>query len=391
MLRINNFVLFMLIFLFISGTFVTTFNPVSASELIEDSWNIKTPMNQTRYGFSVTVVDGQIYAIGGSYSTSGNISLGENPSAQYARDLGTNERYDPKTDTWTTLSPMPTPRAYCAVAAFQGKIYCIGGVNHEVGAKATDVVEIYDPATNSWSAKALPQTDNSIVQALVVGDKIFVTCNWWLFMYDPISNSLTEKTCMPCMGFVVFTVVDNKIMGIVRPADNENQMKAMSYDPKTDKWKEEKTAVTLEYPSGRSSAGATTGVYAPKRVYVFGARNLSGNPESGATPFTWVYDPAQSTWSTAKASPPDVSNLQVAVVDDILYVLGSTNQQYVPIGYSTRGTSIEPPEPPIFSQTPFVVIMAVLITVIAGLSLFLYFKKRTKNNNCQTRPTITTA
>jgi N-acetylneuraminic acid mutarotase len=180
------------------------------------------------------------------------------------------------------------------------------------------------------------------------------------------------------MGFVVFTVVDNKIMGIVRPADNKNQMKAMSYDPKTDRWKEEKGTVPLEYPSGLGAAGATTGVYAPKKVYVFGARNLSGNPESGATPFTWVYDPVNSTWSTAKASPADVSDLQVAVVDDILYVLGSTNQQYVPIGYSTTSSPTEPPEASIFSQTPFVVIVAIVITFIAALSLFLYFKKENK-------------
>jgi N-acetylneuraminic acid mutarotase len=374
----HKFIVSLLLFFFMSGTFTTAFNPVSASELVEDSWNTKTPMNHTRYGFSATVVDGQIYAIGGLYYTFGNSSIGENPSVQYARFLDTNERYDPKTDTWTTLAPMPTPRGFCAVAAYQGKIYCISGVNYEVGAKA-DVVEVYDPVTNSWNTKASPPFGDGIIQALVVDDKIFVTySNLWIFMYDPIKDSWTEKTLMPCTGFAVFTVMDNKIMGIVRPADNENQMKAMSYDPKTDRWKEEKTVVPLEYPSGPGAAGATAGVYAPKRVYVFGARNLSGNPESGATPFTWVYDSIKSTWSTAKASSADVSDLQVAVVDDILYVLGSTNQQYVPIGYDPLGYQAPSAEvdPAFILKVRAGVVLTICTVIICAY--FLIKRKRSK-------------
>jgi N-acetylneuraminic acid mutarotase len=369
----NKFIPFVLIFFFISGSFVTTFSPVSASELVENSWDTKTPMNHARFGFSVTVVDEQIYAIGGLYYTFGNFSIGENPSVQYARFLGTNERYDPKTDTWITLAPMPTPRGFCAVATYQGKIYCISGVNYEVGAKA-DVVEVYDPVTNSWSTKAPPPFGDGLIQALVVDDKIFVIySNLWMFMYDPIKDSWIEKTLMPCTGFAVFTVMNDKIMGIVKPVDKQNQMKAMSYDPKTDGWAEEKREVMLEYPSGPGAAGATTGVYAPRRVYVFGGINLSGNPESGATPFTWVYDPIKCTWSIAKASPESVSDLQVAVVDDLLYVFGSTNQQYVPIGYSAIGSPIEPVAPSIFS--PFIVAMVALAAVIVVLSFFLYFKR----------------
>jgi hypothetical protein len=44
---------------------VVTFSSVSASELAEGSWKTKTSMNQTMFGFSVAVVDEQIYVIGG--------------------------------------------------------------------------------------------------------------------------------------------------------------------------------------------------------------------------------------------------------------------------------------------------------------------------------------
>ncbi|MDR2719474.1 MAG: hypothetical protein LBC03_01540 [Nitrososphaerota archaeon] len=98
----NKFIPFMLLFFFISGTFTSSFTPVSASELVEDSWNTKTPSpNPERQAFEVVTVEGKIYAIGGFYYT-------ETPyhivgSVLVENYLGTNERYDPVTDTWTTL------------------------------------------------------------------------------------------------------------------------------------------------------------------------------------------------------------------------------------------------------------------------------------------------
>jgi len=41
--------------------------------------------------------------------------------------ISTVEQYDPTTDTWTTKSPMPTPRWGFAACTVNGKIYAIGG------------------------------------------------------------------------------------------------------------------------------------------------------------------------------------------------------------------------------------------------------------------------
>jgi hypothetical protein len=88
------FVPFLLLLFFISGFFVGVFSSASASYSVENIWVPKSPMSQTRFSLGVVAVDGQIYAIGG-FTQSGY--------------LGTNERYDPVTDTWTTLTSMPTP------------------------------------------------------------------------------------------------------------------------------------------------------------------------------------------------------------------------------------------------------------------------------------------
>jgi GH43 family beta-xylosidase len=114
----NKLFSLMLIFFFISGSFVGVFGSASASRLVENIWVPKTPMSQTRFSLGVVAVDDKIYAIGG-FTQSGY--------------LGTNEQYDPATDTWTTLASMPTPRNEFAIAACQGKIYCIGGMTSKEG------------------------------------------------------------------------------------------------------------------------------------------------------------------------------------------------------------------------------------------------------------------
>jgi N-acetylneuraminic acid mutarotase len=127
----NKIVPALLVFFFIIGTFAAVFNPVSAAELIENTWNTKAPMNQARANLGVVAVNGKIYAIGGQASID---------------TLDTNECYDPVMDTWATLKPIPTPRAYFAITACQDKIYCISE-------ELFGGTEVYDIATNNWNKK----------------------------------------------------------------------------------------------------------------------------------------------------------------------------------------------------------------------------------------------
>ena len=120
------------------------------------SWTQKQSMNQARGYLGVVEVNGKIYAIGGSID---NGTYSPQPTASL---IATNEEYNPGTDTWTYKTSMPTPRCDFALAAFQNKVYCIGGI---VGSKLDDeyhlftvaltsgVNEVYDPATNAWETK----------------------------------------------------------------------------------------------------------------------------------------------------------------------------------------------------------------------------------------------
>jgi N-acetylneuraminic acid mutarotase len=66
----------------------------------------------------------------------------------------TVEEYDPATNQWTTMAPMPTGREGLAVGVVNNKIYAIGGVGRDCNPNPCTVVEEYDPATDQWNIKA---------------------------------------------------------------------------------------------------------------------------------------------------------------------------------------------------------------------------------------------
>ena len=117
-----------------------------------DAWRALAPMPIKRCSAVAEEVGGKIYVIGGAtiMENSGETALfGNRP----ARVLGTNQVYDPATNTWANRSPMPTTRNHAFSGAVNGKIYVIGGrlgAAHVTASSNTDVVEEYDPARDTW-------------------------------------------------------------------------------------------------------------------------------------------------------------------------------------------------------------------------------------------------
>ena len=60
-------------------------------------------------------MDGRLYAIGGRVDGS------------YDRNLNVNEVYDPGTDRWRRVAPLPTARSGIAAAVLGGRILVVGG------------------------------------------------------------------------------------------------------------------------------------------------------------------------------------------------------------------------------------------------------------------------
>ena len=60
-------------------------------------------------------------------------------------------RYDPESDSWSTVAPMLMPRGGVGVAGLGGYLYAVGGND---GAASLQSVERYNPHTNKWSRVA---------------------------------------------------------------------------------------------------------------------------------------------------------------------------------------------------------------------------------------------
>ena len=127
---------------------------------LTDTWTAKSSIPQGSMAYGIGVVNDKIYVIGG-WTHSGPIAM--------------NQEYDPQTNAWTMKAPMPTARDGFAVAVVNDKIYAIGGAtgNIDPWTNNVDVVEEYDPATDTWRTVEAMPTSRSLLSAAVVGDRIY--------------------------------------------------------------------------------------------------------------------------------------------------------------------------------------------------------------------------
>jgi N-acetylneuraminic acid mutarotase len=123
------------------------FNPAT------DSWKPLAPLPGKRGSAIAAEVDGKIYVIGGATTMEGS----KDPfftAFGPAKVLATNDVYDPATNKWESRNPMSVPRNHAFGGVVNGKIYVIGGRTGQafiLSATNTDVVEEYNPASNTWS------------------------------------------------------------------------------------------------------------------------------------------------------------------------------------------------------------------------------------------------
>lgn len=153
-----------------------------------NQWSARATMPTARGASGIAVLDGRIYAAGGS------------PSAR-SRDFAV---YDPATNQWTTLPLMPTGRDHLAAAAFDGRIYAISGRTPIL----QGAVESFDPATGQWTPRAPIPTPRAGIAAALVDGFIYVFGGegnpahpLGIFddveAYDPVADRWTALSPMP--------------------------------------------------------------------------------------------------------------------------------------------------------------------------------------------------
>jgi N-acetylneuraminic acid mutarotase len=118
-----------------------------------DSWKSLAPLPSRRGSALAVEVGGKIYTIGGATTVEASKDSFFTAFGA-ARVLTSNDVYDPATNKWESRKPMAVARNHAFGGAVNGKIYVIGGrTGHAfiLTATNTDVVEAYDPVSDSWS------------------------------------------------------------------------------------------------------------------------------------------------------------------------------------------------------------------------------------------------
>ncbi|XP_069469101.1 kelch-like protein 4 isoform X2 [Ambystoma mexicanum] len=104
-----------------------------------NKWSMCASMSKRRGGVGVTTYNGFLYAIGGHDAPASN---------HCSRLSDCVERYDPKTDNWTTAAPLSVPRDAVGVCPLGDKLYAVGGYD---GNSYLSTVESYDAQNNEWT------------------------------------------------------------------------------------------------------------------------------------------------------------------------------------------------------------------------------------------------
>lgn len=92
--------------------------------------------------------------------------------------------YDPVTGAWyDTVTSIPTPVSFAGYAAYDGRLFIIGGFDKD--GTVRDLVQVYDIGENSWSSGEAMNAARANVKASVVGGKVYVLGG----SYGPLANT----------------------------------------------------------------------------------------------------------------------------------------------------------------------------------------------------------
>lgn len=128
---------------------------------VSNTWQSRAPMALGRNHAFAGAVNGKIYVIGGRVGHA-FITVSSNTDIV--------EEYDPAANLWSGLkAKMPSPRSGGGWGTHNGRIYVAGGeVSTPELAGAFRAVEVYEPATNNWTKlPPMPMPRHGVAGAVV--------------------------------------------------------------------------------------------------------------------------------------------------------------------------------------------------------------------------------
>ena len=272
-------------------------------------------MAAARYTHAAAVLDGAIHIVGGA-------------DLSQCSTLTAHAAYDPVADAWSALAPMSTPRAHPGAAVLndgsKDLLYVVGGAAISCGFKAA-TMEAYDPATNSWTAKAsMPGGGRNSMGVAVIDNRMYVVGGIATGeavtaigeMYNPITDTWSPIAPMPSVRYAMaIGAIDGILYAAGGGNDIPNFTAVDAYDPTTNSWS---SKAPLSTQRAYVASAVVNGL-----LYAIGGQN-SINLSS-----VEIYNPATDSWSAGPALPAARSIMPAANVDGRIYLTGG--------GYTNTG------------------------------------------------------
>jgi N-acetylneuraminic acid mutarotase len=147
----------------------------------DGAWISLASMLDPRQEVGAAELNGKIYVVGGLPRTN------------------TVQEFDPATNTWRIVSPLPIALDHTAAAGVAGKLYVMGG---DTSSGPTSAVYEYDPTGNQWTQKASMPTARAALATVVIAGKIYAvggtsSSQRELEIYDPGTNSWSKYSRTP--------------------------------------------------------------------------------------------------------------------------------------------------------------------------------------------------
>lgn len=163
-----------------------------AYKISTNLWSTKAAMPVFSSCGGSAVIAGKLYVFSGCTRSSTGAQI----------TAGLLHRYDPGTNTWSTLRASPVARFQPVVSSINGKLYVVGG--NTALSVATGYVDMYDPETNTWTARAIMPTARLGMAGVSLGGKLYVfggrngsTYLRTAEVYNPLTNSWSSRPSMP--------------------------------------------------------------------------------------------------------------------------------------------------------------------------------------------------
>ena len=299
-----------------------------------EGWELITKVPTKRKDFSTAVVDGKIYLIGGN--------LFGNRKGPFGMALV--EIYNPENNSWRRGADMPTDRAAPTTAVIDGRIYVMGGYtgidNRGKNFKVLKIVEVYDPKTDTWERKQDMSVPRALFGAGVVAGNIYAIGGFvhpsdknpgdpWhidlVEVYDPATDTWAKRANMPTKRAALgVEVVNDQVYAIgghgwPRVGNRNGPFLTVieEYNPKTNRWRKAK-----DMPDARVSFST---VVVGNAIYLIGGFVWQGRHTKDVMAVD-MYNLETDKWGDIPSMPRSFRSFGTEAVNGTIYVFGDTGK-----------------------------------------------------------------